>query len=397
MRVHALRECLLPALLLAAGTAAADPATDHHPASASATANAGHGDSHGDSEAVSPMPMHAPDPIGIPLVATRLAPPGKLMLAFRYMHMDMRQLVHGDDRLSTRDVASLPNRFGGTPGPGGRPLPPTYRMAPEHMTTDMTMLGAMTGITRDFSVMAMVPYLDKEMSMVTFAGGSGTTPLGSSTSETSGIGDVAVFGAHRLVDSGPHHAHLQLGVSFPTGSITEKGNMLMPSGAGSMRMRLPYGMQLGTGTYDLLPGLTYWGDSGDWSWGLVAAGRLHLGDNAEGYSFGDRAYVTGYGQHQVADGLFFSLRLVQEYTAEIDGRDRDITGTSPMVDPENYGGWKTSSAVGVTYRLPFAALKGTAIGTEVIVPVYQNLNGPQLEDNWAVWAGIRTGFRLPTL
>jgi hypothetical protein len=269
-------------------------------------------------------------------------------------------------------------------------------MAPENMTTDMYMLGAMAGLTEDIGVMAMIPYVDKEMQMVTFAGPAGTARLGSSQSETSGVGDVAAFALHRLLEAGAHHAHAQLGLSFPTGSITEKGNMLMPHG-GSMRMRLPYGMQLGTGTYDLLPGVVYWGEQADWSWGMVAVGRIHLGENDEGYAFGDRAYLTGWGQYGVGAGVFLSLRLIQEYAAAIDGRDPQMTGTSPATDPDNYGGWKTSSAIGVSWRPPFPSLQATTIGTEVVIPVYQNLNGPQLKDAWAVWAGIRTGFSLPGL
>jgi hypothetical protein len=336
---------------------------------------------------------HAPDPIGISLAGTRLHKPGKIMLAFRYMHMDMRQLVDGDDDISTKKVATSRNPYAGSPGPHGKPLPATWRMAPENMTMDMYMVGAMAGITKDFSVMAMVPYVEKEMNMVTFAGMSGTTVLGSSTSETSGVGDVAALGLYRLFDEGSHHAHAQMGVSFPTGSITQRTNMLMPNGS-TMGMRAPYGMQIGTGTYDLLPGMTYWGESGNWNWGATAVGRIHLGDNRYDYSFGNRVYLTGYGEYGVGHGVFLSARLIQEYAGKIDGRDENINGTSPTTDPDNYGGWKTSTGLGMTYAFPKGPLQGNNLGAEFVVPVYQNLNGPQLKDNWGVWAGIRSGFSL---
>lgn len=334
-----------------------------------------------------PAHGHAPDPMGIGLAATKMPKAGHVMGMYRYMHMDMRQLVDGDNDLSTKDVAKMPNTVR-QPG-----QPPNWRMAPEHMTMDMHMFGVMGGITDDIGVMAMLPYVVKEMSMVTFRGPSGTTPLGSTQNETSGIGDFVAMGLYRLLDQDGHHAHLQLGMSFPTGSTTERGKMLTTMGT-TMKMRLPYGMQLGTGTYDVLPGATYWGESGDWNWGATAVGRIHLGKNDQNYSFGNRAYLTGWGGYTIGWGVNLSLRLAQEYAGKINGRDSAINGVSPMIDPDNYGGWKTSTGIGVNYVVPSGALKGNNFGAEVVVPVYQNLNGPQLEDNWGVWAGWRKGFSL---
>ena len=63
-----------------------------------------------------------------------------------------------------------------------------------------------------------------------------------------------------------HKLHLNAGLSLPTGDIDEEDDVLAPTG---MRptLRLPYAMQLGTGTWDLLPGLTYNGNHHQWGWG----------------------------------------------------------------------------------------------------------------------------------
>lgn len=331
------------------------------------------------------MPSHpAPDPIS--LAGTRLHKAGQVMFNYRYMHMDMTKLADGDNGLSTQDVATMRNHNAGMPG-----QPATYRSAPQNMSVDMHMFGAMVGVTDDLSVMAMLPYVIKQMEMVTYRGMSGTTELGTSNNETSGIGDVAASALYRLYDEGIHHLHLQAGLSFPTGSTTEKGRMLMANGQ-VMEMRLPYGMQLGTGTYGLLPGLTYWGASGDWNWGMQALGQINLGDNDQGYTFGDRAFATVWGGYSLGLGFSLSARLSQTYVGDIDGKDKRITGPTPTADPDNYGGWNTSAAFGVNYRVPDGPLMGINPGVEISVPLYQNVNGPQLREAYTVFAGVRKTF-----
>lgn len=330
------------------------------------------------------MPGHVPAPISV--MGAHLHKPGQVMFTYRYMHMDMRQLADGDDDLSTSDVATMRNHNAGRPG-----QPATWRSAPENMTMDMHMLGMMAGVTNDLTMMAMIPYVTKQAEMVTFAGPAGTTELGTSKNETSGFGDASLSALYRLYDDATNHVHLSAGVSFPTGSITQSGRMLMPTGM-VMKRRLPYGMQLGTGTYNLLPGLTYTGGHGHWNWGAQALGQIPLGDNDEGYRFGNSAYGTGWIGYSVGWGFNLSTRLAQSYAGKINGNDNDITGASPTADPDNYGGWKTSAAFGVNYKVFEGPLKGLNPGVEVSVPIYQYLNGPQLKESWSVSAGVRKTF-----
>ena len=334
----------------------------------------------------SPMMMMMPaiPPIGIG--GGRVIKPGQLMLNYRYMLSQKNQLAKGDDSVSTTDVATMRNHFAGRPG-----QPATYRSAPENMTVQVHAFGAQVGITDELSAMIGIPYVIKERTAVTFQGPSGTTKLGTFENETSGIGDIAVSGLYKLYDDPVHHLHLMAGVSFPTGSIREDGKTLQPNGTTSRR-RLAYGLQLGSGTYGLLPGLTYWGASGDWNWGIQAQGQINLGENDEGYTFGDRAYVSAWGGYTLGYGFTASLRLSQEYLGDIDGNDNSITGASPTSDPNNYGGWKTLASFGLDYRVPEGLLKGVTPGIEFTVPLYQDLNGPQLEDAWTLFVGVRKVF-----
>ena len=62
--------------------------------------------------------------------------------------------------------------------------------------------------------------------------------------------------SHRLTEGTDHQIYVTGGLSFPTGSIDEKGDT--PRGKGT---QVPYTMQIGSGTYDLQPALVYLGQN----------------------------------------------------------------------------------------------------------------------------------------
>ena len=73
---------------------------------------------------------------------------------------------------------------------------------------------------------------------------------------------------------GAEWLHLTLGLSIPTGSIKEGDRDVT-----GQSMRGPYSMQLGTGTFDLLPGVTWLTHSHPRTLGLGRAqpDRVHRG------------------------------------------------------------------------------------------------------------------------
>ena len=81
----------------------------------------------------------------------------------------------------------------------------------------------------------------------------GTNRLGEFTTETEGFGDTTLSALIRFFEREHQSAHLNAGFSIPTGSIEETDDILTPMG---MRptVRLPYPMQLGSGTFDAKPG-----------------------------------------------------------------------------------------------------------------------------------------------
>lgn len=324
-------------------------------------------------------------PIGI--MGDHMHGKGEWMLSYRFMRMEMEDNRNGTNGLSPEEIATtIPNRFFGIPG-----QPPTLRVVPTEMTTDMHMVGGMYAPTDWMTLMVMGNYIDREMDHITFAGGAGTTRLGTFTTKANGLGDTKAATLLRLYEDDTHHVHLNAGVSLPTGSIKERDVVLAPTGA-LLDLRLPYAMQLGSGTYDLLPGVTYYGNHHKWGWGAQYAGTVRLGENSQDYTLGDKHQLSVWGSYLWTDAFSTSLRVTGETESKIDGIDTQIVAPVQTADPDNYGGERVSVSLGLNTVVPSGTFKGHRFSVEATVPVYQDLNGPQMERDHALMFGWSKAF-----
>lgn len=325
--------------------------------------------------------MHAP-PVGV--MGAHLAGQGKFMLMYTPMFMHMQGSRIGTRRVSQEEiVTTIPNRFDMMPmTPGVQPA--TLRIAPDDMSMEMHMFSGMYGITDSISLMLMTSYVEKSMTMVTFAGPSGTTRLGTSEGHTAGLGDTTLALAFKIWQTPGHKLNGTLGVSLPTGSIEERGRMLNPMGM-MMEMRSAYGMQLGTGTYDLVPSLTYMGSSGRIGWGAQAKARIALeGENEEGYRWGDLYEATAWLSYKLTSALAGTARIAASTQGQIHGQDSQIGGIFQGTYPEFYGGDRIEAFLGLNGHMPLGEGRMARLGIEAGVPLYQNLNGPQLSRDWSL-------------
>jgi nitrous oxide reductase accessory protein NosL len=300
-------------------------------------------------------------------------PAGMWMVGYRYMHTDMGGLRAGTANVPVTDVIPMKGtRYG-------------YMMAPTGMTMDMHMLMVMYGLTDRLTLMGMVNYQDNAMDMLMNMGmGKGNRP--EPTMRTSGLGDTELRGIYRITD----HLVGSLGIGIPTGNITQEFTTM------GMKFRAPYDMQLGSGTVDIKPALTcnVLSDDAAWNWGGQVAYTNHLGRNDAGYSLGDTVKVTGWLQRALGPASVW-LRLAYGNTGRIKGRDGEIQklldpvmgASTPDADPGNYGGQRLDGLVGVSY-----ARGPVSVGVEGGVPLYQDLNGLQLETNWFLTAGFQVMF-----
>lgn len=320
-------------------------------------------------------------PLGV--MADHYHDAGEWMFSYRFMRMDMAGNRSGTDGIGADEIVTTePNRFFGNPG-----QPPTLRVVPESMTMDMHMLGAMYAPTDWLTVMAMLNYHVREMDHITYAGGMGTNILGGFTTKSEGLGDSSLTGLFRLHETETTRLHAVAGVSIPTGSNTETDTILTPMG-GAPTPRLPYPMQLGSGTWDPVVGLT-------WNWlgertsaGAQWRSTFRIDDNDEGYRLGDEHLVTGWVAWRLAQPFSLSLRLEGYSRGNIDGIDPVIMAPVQTADPDRQAADRVSGGVGLNWSLP----AGHRLAAELMTPLYQDLDGPQLETDWNLVVGWQWSF-----
>ncbi len=302
-------------------------------------------------------------------------PAGMWMVNYKFMHMDMRGLQDGTKNVSVDQVIPMMGTKYG------------FMMTPTSMTMDMHMVMAMYGVTDRLTLMGMATYVANEMEMLMNMGmGKGNTiepPM-----NTNGIGDTEVRAIYKITD----YLVASLGLSIPTGDIKQE------FGTMGRTYRAPYDMQLGSGTFDLKPALTYSDLSSDalWNWGAQVSYTNHIGKNDSGYSLGDTIKATTWLQRALGPAATWA-RLAFSNTGHINGRDPEIQillnpnpmigASTPDADPNNYGGQRLDALVGVSFaKGPFS------FGVEGGLPVYQNLNGLQLATGWFLTTGFQAMF-----
>ena len=174
--------------------------------------------------------------------------------------------------------------------------------------------------------------------------------------------------------------HLSLGLSLPTGSIDEKHT------DGST---LGYGMQLGSGTYDFHPAITYLAQTENYSYGAQLGGILRIGENDQDYTLGNKFEAALWGARKITDSISASAKLDYSSQGEIDGSDtrldaRNMMMASPSFQTASQGRDITTFGLGLNYYFQHGGLSGHRLAVEWEKPVDQKVNGVQLELD-SVW------------
>lgn len=273
---------------------------------------------------------------------------GMWMIEYNYMRMNMRGLRAGSSEVSPEDALVL--------SPDGR----TYTMVPTEMAMEMHMAMVMYSFSSRLSAMAMVNYLDNDMDMI-------MTGMPMNMTST-GLGDTEIGLMYAFEPQSQWNVVGSLGLSIPTGSIDEKN---VTSGNAVV---LPYGMQLGSGTFDLKPSVNASLKRNAWEWGAQGIYTVRLGDNDEDYNLGDRLELTGYAKYAVNAGVTLRAALTYHDWKSIEGEDKRINdlSSSPNV-PANYGGTRIDGSLGVLLMVG-----DHMVGAEFAAPIEQDLNGLQM-------------------
>jgi hypothetical protein len=286
---------------------------------------------------------------------------GEVMMGVRYMTMSKKDMGSGTDDLSDSQYSQT--------------------MKPREMEMTMVMMGVMYGLTDRLTIVPGIKYITKDMTMYNSMSGMNME------NDASGLGDIKLTA---LYDLSPHDKDkvivAKFSLSVPTGD-TEVTN--------AANSRLPYGIQLGSGTYDPTFGITYKKYIGSYELGGQLQYTTRIGENDEGYTLGDILNSSFWTAYRINSTHSTSLRIQAKYQDRIDGADKNLTIMPSMntaADPDNYGGtvvnlfwgWNTmwDGTKGTDHRLAF----------EIGMPVSQNLHGKQLKLDQVMTLGWQKMF-----
>lgn len=311
---------------------------------------------------------------------------GQGVAGINIQHHEFEGLVQGDDSISAeKAVTTAPNRFFGDPM-----QPKTLRVVPNSAEADVLFPYANFAINERVALVGLIPFIRKKTVLETFAGPVGTKSLGTNTVRSEGIGDIKFGAIVKAYNSADHNHNLlfDLVLSAPTGSIEEEDIQLTPMNT-EVKARLAYGMQLGSGTWDGLLGVVYWGKQDQWGWGAQYLGTLPLeSENSEGWRFGDKHEATAWVSYEWRPDLVTSVRVRGETQDEIEGIDPKIYGPGLGANPDNYGGERVEVGVGVNWMAAFA----NNLSLELLLPVYEDRNGVQASHDFSLAFSWRRGF-----
>jgi len=293
---------------------------------------------------------------------------GEMMLGYNWARNTMDQLLDNTTKLSSAQL--LGNQYG-------------YSVSPVSMNTTMQSFHLMYASSDQLTWILMAKYLNKKMKHQTTA-----TQF---TTSNSGWGDTVVKinynYYHNMAKDIDHQYGLTLGLSLPTGSITSTDVI----GQNSEASQLPYAMQLGSGTFDPIIGLSYHGVTPSLYWGaqLIQTSRVS-GNNKQGYRLGNQTKLNTWLHYSLNDNLALYTQINLVYQQAISGQDKDIAAMmrtiNPMANPRLTRQKKTNIVLGLSYAFT-DSLQGNLINIELDRPIYQKLAGPQLSQQQNIKLG----------
>jgi len=274
---------------------------------------------------------------------------GDWTFSYRYMRLAKEDLLDGSSRANPLSLAG-------------------FQTLPTSQTENRHFFGVMYAPRDRFTFAIMLPYIQRDLQVV-----NSGIPL---EVETTGIGDTQLIFLIPFIQKGDERSHLKLGVSAPTGSIQEE----QPNG-----QRLPYTMQLGSGSWEILWGITYTGQYKWLSWGSQFESLYRLNDNYIGYRLGTTYDASLWVTGGLGDWLSASVRIAWHKVNNIHDVDPSLDKTlSPLNDNMKQGATRLEIGPGLNFLLPFAG--GQRLAVEAGFPFWQTVDGPQLGTELTVTA-----------
>ena len=296
---------------------------------------------------------------------------GEWMVEYKYMNMYMEDNRIGKDTVADTTALGVPPTSA-PPGPGVSVdgILTNRGATPTQMTMEMHMIHVMYGASEDVTLytMLMLPSLTMDHLRPN---------LTEFTTHNSGFGDTSFGTLLRLFSDDDEDLIFNLGCSVPTGEIFRQTTV--PTGGASFQP-LPYPMRLGSGTFHFRPGLTYKKFCDCWSYGMQFQTDLPIGRNYRDYSLGEEYRWNSWVSVLLTENWSVSWRGEHLWRTDIDGADPQTPDALISTNVESFRG-------GYWYRMGFgtqAMVESNYFNVEIVPTLHQDLNGIQLETDFAV-------------
>jgi len=286
-------------------------------------------------------------------------------LDVRYDYLNQNHLRSGTKSISATDAAVATNTSTGDPAEVEQFTKNHYLNA----TADYSN-GSSWGVS------LTVPFTKRTHSTLG-AGGDGVTfdpANGAYTSSATGLGDVKVVGRYFGFSADPNFG-FQLGLKLPTGKKNQVGDDGVTD--------VDPGLQLGTGTTDLIVGAYQFGElAADWGYFTQATFQAALNHStmaAGSYKPGNNVNVSLGARYKGLASFVPTVQINARYAKVDSGDAADTYATGGKLVYLTLGG---IVPVSETFS-PYA---------NVQLPIYQNVNGIQLTPKYTVSLGARFAF-----
>ena len=249
-----------------------------------------------------------------------------------------------------------------------------FTTAPRELDRSVAEVDVRFGLLPFLTLAGSIPVMRNEMLSET------NTVFFQSASEV--IGDISIRGLFRVLEMEEYRVSLTGGVTLPFGKLGKTGQTAVSPNA-----VLPFAMQGGSGSYDLLVGGTFQAQNARSSVGFQFNGVIRWMDNNRDYRLGDRIDLSFWGAYNISDWVSVSMRGFYEHWGDVSGNEVRTDGLAdPGANEFAQGGERVTIPMGLNIYFRDGAMDGHRLSLEYYYPVHENLNGPQLS--------IQSGFVL---
>ncbi len=284
-----------------------------------------------------------------------------------------RKLSSGGYRSGTEDFTFDEVLF----SPGETRTLQNFPVVPTFICQNVHAFSAGYSLSNNVSVNVVVPYIKQGTDHISSVPGFADFLL-----ESDGIGDIGISASYQIRPTLLSALQFTLGVRLPTGSINETGDT--PRGGTGTLERLPYTMQIGSGTFDFTGAVNYSKLVGDFRVGVNANTTIRTGQNDNDYRLGNNYGAAAFAQyaknHWFQPGVRVNFREIES----IKGGDTSLRVPAAfpypasITNPDNYGGEKINISA-ILKVCPENDCRVSFTG-EYGEPLFQNLNGIQPKD-----------------